>query len=236
MKNTILFLLVLVVLLLSYNTYMGFKRQKEKPTIVNYDYKTDFEKLDKTFEDKLDELRRELISYKNAPPKIIREYTIEKPTYIIEKYYDSIIRITDTVTKSYYDVDSKFLTLYPNNSKLITFELKKDLLNLSTLNIEGQVLESSWPMDFNNYEYIYLNGNLSYNQIKNQSLRRKFDFTNIYLNAGYNFIGADVETSLIYQLDLSKRIRTTFEGRVNINNLDDNRALIKLGYRLFPKN
>lgn len=208
-----------------------FLFKKEKEPKVTYDYQTTFEKLDIQYRDRLRELEKIIQKYNNAPPKVVREYITEKPTYIVNNYTDSIITVVDTIKGDTVIIDNHFLTLYPDSPKLIELELSKGLFSLTTLDNQASIKELEWPMDYDNYTYIYSEGKFNYRKINNNK-NLKNQFNNLYMNFGYEIFNKRPYIGAEYNIPLGNRFR--LDASINYIFTDDPvyTAPVGLGYRL----
>lgn len=181
----------------------------------------------------LELLRNELKKYSDAPPSIIREYIKEKPTYIVNNYTDSIITIRDTVSNDSIDISTDFLTLHPNANKLISMVLTSDRLTMTNLYKDGNISGKEYEMDFGNYDYMYIDNNLTYKRKNNQKEKFHLDWSQLYIEPGYDIINKLPTTSLDYQLNLSRKLRVSADAGFIWDNQPRFNSTIKLGYRLF---
>lgn len=69
---------------------------------------------------------------------------------------------TDTLT-----ISKRYLQQFPANSKLISFDLTKDNLELQLLRINGMPIAERYTINTNNYKYRYSDGLMSTKRIRN---------------------------------------------------------------------
>ena len=112
--------------------------------------------------------------YIEKPLKVGPEYVyIEKPKYItkylesepkeikeIQIIHDTVRVYTDKFTS--FDISSEFLTRYPNTDRLIQLLFTDDNLQLSLLDVKGNVFSKTYDINTELYSYNYVNNQLSW--------------------------------------------------------------------------
>lgn len=128
-------------------------------------------------------LARSFKDYRNNPNKAdtvyVKKYyspqkeykTIEIPKLVTFYLTDTLTRteikvVRDTIELHYQDstqlnVSKYYLTQYPQNDKLIQVLLDDERMNLTLLNINGEVLQKDYKVDFEKYSYNYVNNELT---------------------------------------------------------------------------
>lgn len=226
MKNLTQYLLLITIGLL---LYFIFKPIKKEPKVI-YDYETDIIELKKTFKSELNQLKKELKGYKETPPKIEYRYTKEKSSNKIQTIKDSTVIIIDTITQSITSIDKNFILSYPQAPKLLRMGLDSDLLSMTLLNISGNILEEEYPMDFNNYTYIYNGAGLNYK--KKKPTKWKIPLNLLYAKVGYEFIDNNPYIGLDYQILLTDRLSIITKGDIFLSKEPTTLLQIGMGYRL----
>lgn len=228
-RNTLINIIIIIFLIgIGYKVFFP---KKEKP--VSYDYDTQFKEMKESFDTRFREIAREIRNFEQAKPLIVKEYHTEQPIYNITKLTDSIIYIGDSLDNK-LEVSTDYLTKWPKNDKLIFFTLDGDSLNLGTLSIDGISREKNWPMDFDNYSYIYADNELNYVSKGGFNLGRRtpLDFSQLYLSGGYDFLRGSPHIGSEYYLDI-KRLRLSGDMKFYLEQKPIGQASIKLGYKLF---
>jgi hypothetical protein len=191
---------------------------------------------DTSYKEKYQALKK-LYDIKAKPSKVIIYDTVYIPTIKWVSYNtgDDNVIITPTgpdSTEILYD--TRFLTLYPTASKLLEFDLKKDLLVINTLGTNGELSSRTYPLLLDNMNYQWYDNELHRSPFT--PLKSKFKdnirYKGLYTNAGYDLFSSrpnlGIEYNLeIYRFKLDGEINTTFQ---NTNPLE---AKVKIGYRLF---
>jgi len=227
--DRIIFIAVIILLsIISWNLFI--KPDKEEP--LTYDYDTITKRMDITISNELEKIRSELRKYTEANPRIVEKYITEKPIYYINNYTDSIITITDTINNVTQEINTDFLTLYPFSDKLINFNVDSDSLSFTLFNTHGETFRKSWPTDFDNYRYVYIDNKLMFRKTPSKKKITKNNFNNLYLNMGYDLYNNGLQPSLEYDIKLHKRFKVSAEVKRTFSEIPFNEASLKLGFRL----
>lgn len=211
---------------------------RPKEVIDHYHYNTDTiystEPYDKIME-KLMALEKNL---KNTPPKEVIYYPVDNPIEVeVEKIPDSLlvyIKKLNTENDSLrIAISDKYIKNYPTASKLIDFKLELDRLEMTTLNIKGDLAKAHYPLYLNSYEYYWIDNELSHREIKRKREKVGSNTWNeFYFNVGYSTIYDGTPfTGLEYQKEFS-RIKVAIMTELYLLNNPQLRADIKVGYRL----
>lgn len=76
--------------------------------------------------------------------------------------HKQLLSVSDTLR-----ISKLFLRQFPNNSKLISFDLSSDELSLQLLRISGMPVKEVYSVDFNKYKYRYSEERLTTKRVKN---------------------------------------------------------------------
>lgn len=90
-----------------------------------------------------------------TPPRIITYYQIDSTaidsmSLIISELDIMVMGLLDTIS-----IHQSYLKQYPNNPKLLAVDLKRDTVSMGLLNITGIPQEEKWPIDLNQFDYIW---------------------------------------------------------------------------------
>lgn len=172
---------------------------------------------------------------KKVIPKTITYWdTVYVPTieYINYKPGDKDVVIKDK-DKPEIVYDTRFLTLYPNNPKLIQFKLIKDYLDIDLLNTDGNITSTRYPIFLDNVEYQWIDNQLNQSPFKStkNKLSNNIRFKGLYTNVGYDLYSKLPTTGLEYNIEL---YRFKLDGEINttFNNTNPLSAQVKIGYRI----
>jgi hypothetical protein len=145
------------------------------------------------------DLSRAFKDYKNNIPVsdtvyVKKYYTPEKEYQLVKVPQLVTFYLTDTLTRAelkvvrdtieihypdstFLNVSKYYLTQYPQNDKLIQMLLGGDKMNLTLLNINGEIFQEDYSLDFEKYSYNYLNNELTFK--KKNFLKRFHPFVEI---------------------------------------------------------
>lgn len=141
----------------------------------------------------------------------------------------------DTI-KPLYNYNERFLSLYPEASKLIEFSLQKNNLSINLLNTDGRVTTQLFPLFLDNIDYQWYDNTLHETPFKeetfSQKLKDNIRFKGLYANGGYDIFNKQALLGLEYNLEIY-RFKLDGEIKSSFNNNSPFNAEVKLGYRLF---
>lgn len=101
-----------------------------------------------------------------------KEYSVLSIPKLVTFYFTDTIEVErvklkrDTIRLTYRDsdyleVNSNYLTQYPQNDKLIQMTVEEKKLEMVLLNTSGQVYQKEYSTDFSKYDYNYLDNHLT---------------------------------------------------------------------------
>lgn len=168
MKTKVFLICILILGYICLNQYSRIKSLKEDVKILS--------------------IKTDTVIYKDREIKIPEPYPVYLPPKIVEVYKTDTIRFDSIhIQKEYItvylpgdsiNVNNSFLALYPNNPKLISFDLSKKKFNLDLLDINGMVHRDKYDIDLERYSYRYVDNKMS---LKNKSRFK------LYPEVGYTF-------------------------------------------------
>jgi hypothetical protein len=197
-------LFLLLVLSFSLGMYVEYKNIKyPKPYVpIDYwskDYKTTIDSL----KQKLSEKPIDTSGFRNIKPQIQYVYLPEKgkKPQEVNCTSDSLTLIMDSLKNEILKIPLSFLTTYQNNPKLVSGFFKKDSLELSLFYPNGSSITNKYPMDYDNYNYLWFENNLKANKLDKKPEKSNVSntFYEIYVNSGIltypssYFLNADYE-------------------------------------------
>lgn len=172
---------------------------------------------------------------KKVNPITVIKWLPSKPTAvdsmaIINNYIALYLKGKDTPTQ---DVNINFITQYPNAVKLLTMDILKDSLQITTFNKEAEVKTEIYPLYLDSYNYHYVGTTLSSTEVGEKRVpRERLIWNKFYGNVGYDTYNKSALLGLEWNLtpgrvkfDVNADVLLRSENRVNIN--------AKVGYRLF---
>jgi hypothetical protein len=213
------------------NTNKGNTQEPKPEYWENPNFETQIKNLNKRF----DELKVDTFKEKVKSATILNYITQIIPPTLVGKLNDSLVRVIDSLTHKQSLYDIRFLTQYPNQSKLLEGLFTKDSLTLSLLNPEGKIQTKNFGVNYQSFNYQYLNGELRANKLpassvlsNNNNQQRNHNF---YVSLGYESLLSSGITSLDYQF-LHKRIKIETSANILIYPKKDVFLIGKIGYRL----
>lgn len=230
-KYYIVAISVLAIMLMVKTCKGDLQNSDQADVINNYNYKTDTLKLNEAL-DKIKDFDKLYRKYLNTPPKIITYYNTTNPSNVsVQKIPDSLLVIMDSLNKR-LSISDKYIKNYPEASKLINFNLSKNSLDITTLNIDGTTFKKDYPLSFTEYKYAWYNNELHHIKNTDKEPKLKNRLNQFYMNGGYEPILGKPLLGAEYFLILN---RFKLEGNTNftIDTEPQLRAELKLGYRLF---
>lgn len=229
MKKAIITLGIIILLL---GGYIYWNATYYRPKELDKDYETQLIEINKRYSELLETLSKKVSRYDSLKPHIIEHYIREKPTYIINNYIDSTFVVIDTIINDTVIIHKDFLTNFPTNPKLVNLSLTKDSLDLVTMNLDGDVIGNRWPMDLDNYDYMYIDNKLTYKPTTRLGIKKN-KWNLLYLNAGYEFVYKDPYIGVSYVVPLTNRLSIAASATVLFSDTDPfTIAPLGVGYRL----
>lgn len=228
--------LIAIILLLVIALITGECSGTQEPKMV-YEYVTDTIEVKSEYKGRYEKLLKQFEKEKltTTPPKKVIEYLPSKLEYIeIEKIPDSILVLVDSLKGEIHRlvISDNYIKNFPENDKLITFSLTEKDLDITTVDIKGDIREKNYPLYLDRYEYIWLDNELKHNTRENQKKPNKQPFSETYINAGYEFIGKVPTLSIEQDFNIS-RFKLGIDANVLLRQSDNIYLGAKLGYRLF---
>jgi hypothetical protein len=109
-----------------------------------------------------------------------------------------------------------------------------DSLKISTLKINGDIFERTYPIYLEKYSYHWEDGELKHSPIKKQKSKNKNinKWNQLYFNPGYEYIVKSPKIGFDYSI-IFGRFKLNANTDFIINNNNQLRGSINLGYRLF---
>lgn len=148
--------LVFVAILLAVSLFLvkAIKTLFEVRAQGGLNHKTDTVYVDKYLPSKIE------YKYITVPNEVViyKEREVIKWDTLVTKGDTIILYKNDTILSS---VKSNFLTLYPNNPKLIGVDLTSKKLSLSLLNSQGREYIENYNTNTGKYSYRYVNNQMS---------------------------------------------------------------------------
>lgn len=130
---------------------------------------------------------------------------------VVEKVPDSIILIIGKL-KERLAISDGFIQNYPRNHKLIEFNLNKDSLDITLLNLDGLVSTNKYPIYLDNYEYQWLDNKLTNSKFETTRTKNKLDLSQLYLDTGYDYLTKNNTLGLDYSVKLGRlKVGTDFD-------------------------
>lgn len=197
MRETIAWIVVgILVALLGVGGYMYYtnsKALKEEKAHVQYweteGFKTLMDTLDIRYSSYID--KRPVYNI-TVPEKEILTFKNENPlNRSLIKANDSLYQVVDSLGAVISNLDRKYITLYPDNPKLLSGFFSRDSLRLELLNIDGTITSHLWLTDYERYKYGFKNNTLTTARLPEPPLvKRKFISLlehDLFTHVGYDF-------------------------------------------------
>lgn len=208
------------------------------PVIDHYHYITDTIYSTEPYDKVMEKLMAMEKTLKKTPPKEVIYYPVDNPVEVeVEKIPDSLLVYIKNINAENDSlriaISDKYIKNYPTANKLIDFKLELDRLEMTTLNIKGDLAKASYPLYLTDYEYYWMDNELRHREIKKKKVKELGqNWNNLYFDIGYStmFDGTPF-TGLEYQKEFS-RIRVAVTTELLIMNNPQLRADVKVGYRL----
>lgn len=187
---------------------------------------------DSIYKDKYFELKKELD--KKTQPKTVIIYKEAEPRIDSVKFIPGELVLYIKGLEEEIIIKDGFLSQYPHNDKLITFDLDLDNLSITTLNKDAKTITKEYPLYLYNFKYQWRDNELFGEIIKDRTPfnKEKTQWNNLFLNTGYDFmIYEKPNLGLEYNLDLG---RFKFDTEINTTISDKPQLYFnsKIGYRL----
>lgn len=197
-------LFLLMVLNFALGIYVGYKNIKTIIPNKPFDYwSSEYKTTIDSLKSKLSEKPIDTLGFKNIKPQIQIVYLPEigKKPQNVKCSTDSLTLIMDSLKNEILKIPLSFLTTYQNNPKLVSGFFRKDSLELSLFYPNGSSLTNKYPMDYDNYNYLWFENNLKAQKLdkKPEKLNVSNTFYEIYVNSGIltypssYFLNADYE-------------------------------------------
>lgn len=120
------------------------------------------------------------------PVKVVEYQTPEAPKAYIS-LNDSLITVIDSLKNHIYTINTLYLKLYPEASKLIYGEFTHDSLRLDLLTPEGRIISTQVASNFSKYVYQYKNNAFRAQGIRQNAQAKGFKGA-LYSYTGYEAI------------------------------------------------
>ena len=225
------FFVLLISILVS---VIMFKSCNTEPQLVStdirYKYKTDTVYKDRPYTDTYQKLITNKPS-KVTPPKIVTLYktvTEHDTLYLERDTIRSVNKNSGTITS----ISNKYIQNYPKAEKLLYFNLIKDSLKLTTLNIEGLIVSKDYPLYLDRYGYKYYDNELHHYKVNNITEKLKNKFNQLYITAGYELIDNQPTLGLEYSISINK-LKAGINPNIIFGSNSDVNLNVNVGYRLF---
>lgn len=192
MKKLIPYLILVILLFLIF-------KQRESIKSLNLEIKNTSGKTDTVFKDRYFEsptpykdiqIPKTLIVYKTRVDTV---YSVRLSGDTITLYFKTNLNLNKQL-----QLNTQYLTQFPESDKLISLDLTKKKLSLGLVTLTGEVIEKIYPVDLNGYNYRYVNQTLTY---KKKSIFTKIKPTVEYMYRPLNNFH-DVNIGLIYKTGL----------------------------------
>jgi len=226
MKNTFIILLILAIIgLIVWDIF--FRKDPPQETVVNYEYVTDTVYVDIPYE---------VIKYKKilTPPQTIKIYEIDSTAI---KDLEWMIFDQELLIEGYKQtiaLHENYIKQYPTNPKLIAMVLGRDSLSLALLQITGQVVERSWPLDLNWFKYNWnYNSNLTRHPTKPPPIEDSF--IQFFVGGGVDITNLSPMVSARGEMSFNK-VRLFTDSHINMRTPETSIFRLGLEYKLYGKN
>jgi len=205
--------------------YILFGKTDSIPDIV-YNYKTDTIYVDRPYEVP--------VPYEvPTPPKVVKVYLVDSTSIdslsMIIKDKDLIIfKLRDSILISEY-----YFKQFPKNPKLLSLGLSKDSLNISLLNIGGNVNSFNWPINLTYFDYRWdYENNLTRSVHKVSNYGPSFNY--------YIGMGLDIPRTspfITNQLEITNRkIKVFTSADIGLLDIKSSNFKFGIGYSIYGKN
>lgn len=235
-KNTNIYIVIIGLLLL---VIILKDCTARRPVVIDnkYNYTTDTVYSKKQYEDMVKRIKGLEKILRETPPKKVVYYPVDNPgSTIIEKIPDSLlVYITDLTRENdslRVAISDKYIKNYPTASKLINFKLTLDNMDITTLDINGQLAEANYPLYLNQYEYYWVDNTLKHNEVPQKKVKTPNQWNQLYFNGGYDFLNNKPLIGVDYYKTFYK-FRLGAEANITVEPDPQLRTQLKLGYRLF---
>lgn len=205
-------------------------KDKQKPKLL-YQYYPMVVEVEKPYSEEYKEfLKNKPKREKTTPPLLTKNYESEKNNPIKVTSDSSKLILIDTISKERYEVSKEFVSLFPNNDKLLNFVLSRDTLNIVTLNTKGGISGKTYPIYLDKFSYRYFDNELHHYPTKTKGFS-KDKINQLYFNTEYDFNQKTTNIGLDYSMFLGRfRIMAGSDLELNTGTV---RVKTKLGYRIF---
>lgn len=222
MKKTITWIIIIALIGLSF--YLGYRSNEPEPLNPHVKVITDTLYISKPYPETQiirDTLKPERVTFYLTDSTRIKE--LELKVKLDSQHYSFIIQgLQERV-----EVSENFLKLYPRNPKLVEMKLFRDSLNLSVMDILGNVRQEKYNLFLQDYNYNWANGVMGYQRTRYKSQEPRF--TNY---GGFNYDLIHQIPKIEYQLDF-RFISTSFLYlRASQDLLFNERPNLQVGFKM----
>lgn len=242
MRRNLFYAIILGFLILGISLTIRdcYEIKKEKPVpVIEYVYETDTVYVPEPYSKEEEKGKKPIKDEKTTPPSTIKQYVDEpdndKEIVITDKEEDILL-----VDKSTYDttkINYKYITSFVYADKLLSMNLTRDTLGITTLSTGGKITSKLYPIYLKQYSYRWYDNKLNHysdpesnNQNNPSSRLEKNTFNQLYLNGGYDWLNQSPTLGIDYMINIY-RFRISAGTEINLKD-SDIRFNTRLGYRL----
>ena len=217
--------IIILVLIIFLKDCKGKDDDSEVDIETVYLYKTDsiykekYFKLKKEFDNKTPP--KEVVIWKPGLTKIDTMYIVPNDIIFYIEGLEESIRVS-----------KQFLAQYPHNHKLIEFNLKRDSLDITTLDKEANMVTKKYPLYLNHFKYRWVKNELSHDEISYKENKDKLKWDELYFNYGFRVESSKHNLGFEYNLRPG-RFKVDLESNFTIEQNPKLYINAKIGYRLF---
>lgn len=233
-KSHNLYLAIIALLIL----VLAIRECRHRPEVIDhYNYTTDTTYSKKVYEEMVTRLKGIEKQLVKTPPKEVIYYPVDNlKEVVIEKIPDSILvyirDINNENDSLRIAITDKYIKHYPTADKLIDFKLASKQMDITTLNIKGELKEATYPLYLDQYEYYWVDNNLSHRRVKQKAESSAGQWNQLYFNVGYEFMTNRPEIGIDYNKTFGK-FRVRLATDITLEENPDLKGRVILGYRLF---
>lgn len=171
-----------------------------------------------------------------------KEITEKTPPIQVIKWLDTIVDI-DTIyikgdivkvvvkDKDTLNINSQFISQYPDNPKLLEFKLGHDELEITTFTKDAKTYTDKYPLYLHDYKYQWYDNSL-HHEPTNYKENKTFKWNQLYVNGGYSKTESAGLIGLEYNLNYN-RFKLDLDTDITIEENPNLLFKAKLGYQLF---
>lgn len=240
MKSIVIGLAIVVLMLVGYIIYVHVYRDKKNHDEIAY-WKDQYFKPDTVYTNNTyrETLRIQDKYPDSVPPKTLIVYRDQLPEGYLD-FKEGVLSVIDSLKNTKTPINTKFITLYPNNPKFLGGSFKKDSIRLDLLNTQGVISSQYYPVDYSLYNYQYVDNSMRADKlptrISSNSTKKPFlEYERTYLNYNRDLLQAEHQLEIESNLRIWK-IRIGGYARYPLNSIQPNQKLqggIKVGVGLF---